>query len=169
MLTQVPPISLRSISATVLPEVASRPTRGGPAWPAPMTIASKDLLINRRICSSEDPHQQRGTADSDHVLNQCGGPVRAERARERDTGSRTVERTDHRADYPEREAGNPSAARQRHSGSAECAADDPRAELHRHFSARGLWQLVGDQLGDCEQGKHVRGETESEERQPRAL
>ena len=38
--TQVPPNSWRSMSATVMPAAVSRPASGGPAWPAPMMIAS---------------------------------------------------------------------------------------------------------------------------------
>ena len=38
--TQVPPKSLRSISATDIPAAVSRPAKGGPAWPAPMMRAS---------------------------------------------------------------------------------------------------------------------------------
>ena len=38
--TQVPPTSLRSITATVCPAAVSLPASGGPAWPAPMMIAS---------------------------------------------------------------------------------------------------------------------------------
>src|SRR5690242_19336085 len=38
--TQVPPNNLRSTNATFMPEFASRFASGGPAWPAPTTIAS---------------------------------------------------------------------------------------------------------------------------------
>ena len=50
VLTQVPPISLRSTTATVWPASVNRPASGGPACPAPTTIAS-----NRRVirCSSD--------------------------------------------------------------------------------------------------------------------
>ena len=34
--TQVPPNSLRSTIATVMPARVNRPARDGPAWPAPM-------------------------------------------------------------------------------------------------------------------------------------
>ncbi len=43
VLTQVPPMSLRSIRATFMPAPARRPARNGPACPAPMIIASNDL------------------------------------------------------------------------------------------------------------------------------
>ncbi|MNL68438.1 hypothetical protein D3C87_1931570 [compost metagenome] len=43
-LTQVPPRNLRSISATFMPFSAMRAARNGPAWPAPMKIASKVFI-----------------------------------------------------------------------------------------------------------------------------
>jgi hypothetical protein len=45
VLTQVPPNRWRSIIATAIPAPVSRPAREGPAWPAPMMIASKVLLM----------------------------------------------------------------------------------------------------------------------------
>jgi hypothetical protein len=39
VLTQVPPKSLRSITATDMPAAVSRPASGGPAWPAPIMAA----------------------------------------------------------------------------------------------------------------------------------
>src|SRR5271155_5437683 len=45
VLTQVPPNSFRSITATDIPAAVSRPASGGPACPAPMTIASKLRLM----------------------------------------------------------------------------------------------------------------------------
>src|SRR5450432_1836375 len=47
VLTQVPPKSLRSITATFDPAFARRAARGGPACPVPITIASKvvDLAL----------------------------------------------------------------------------------------------------------------------------
>src|SRR3546814_8639703 len=41
VLTHVPPTYLRSISATRMPASVRRPARNGPAWPAPMMIASR--------------------------------------------------------------------------------------------------------------------------------
>ena len=41
VLTQVPPKSLRSITATFCPACASRLASDGPAWPVPMMMASK--------------------------------------------------------------------------------------------------------------------------------
>src|SRR4051795_4230309 len=41
VLTQVPPNSLRSTSATFIPADVSRPASDGPACPAPITMASK--------------------------------------------------------------------------------------------------------------------------------
>ena len=46
-LTQVPPTSLRSITATVWPASVSLPASGGPAWPAPTMIASNFSAIER--------------------------------------------------------------------------------------------------------------------------
>src|SRR6476659_5933661 len=45
VLTQVPPKSLRSTSATLSPALASSTASGGPAWPAPSTIASKCVAV----------------------------------------------------------------------------------------------------------------------------
>ena len=42
--TQVPPKLFRSMTATRMPAFARRTTSEGPAWPVPMTIASKDWL-----------------------------------------------------------------------------------------------------------------------------
>jgi hypothetical protein len=44
VLTQVPPSSLRSTSATFMPAPVSRPASDGPAWPAPMMMASKVVM-----------------------------------------------------------------------------------------------------------------------------
>jgi hypothetical protein len=55
VLTQVPPNKCRSIMATVIPAAVSRPVSEGPAWPAPMTIASKFFItrapfpVRRRV------------------------------------------------------------------------------------------------------------------------
>ena len=46
VLTQVPPTFPRSMMATLMPAPASRAAREGPAWPVPMTIASKDWLAS---------------------------------------------------------------------------------------------------------------------------
>src|SRR6478735_9123006 len=45
VLTQVPPKSLRSTSATLCPDFARATASGGPAWPAPSTIASKCVAV----------------------------------------------------------------------------------------------------------------------------
>ena len=45
VLTQVPPNSLRSTMATFMPAAVRRPAREGPAWPVPMMMASKVLLV----------------------------------------------------------------------------------------------------------------------------
>src|SRR5262249_44184232 len=44
VLTQVPPNRRRSTIATLMPAAVSRPVKEGPAWPAPMTMASNDLF-----------------------------------------------------------------------------------------------------------------------------
>src|SRR6187402_2287685 len=44
-LTQVPPRCSRSISAVFRPALASRTASGGPAWPAPITIASYEVVM----------------------------------------------------------------------------------------------------------------------------
>ena len=45
VLTHVPPKDARSTIATFIPAADRRAAREGPAWPVPMTIASKGLLI----------------------------------------------------------------------------------------------------------------------------
>src|SRR6516165_6815075 len=45
VLTQVPPNSLRSMTATFFPTAARRRAKEGPAWPVPMTMASKGMGI----------------------------------------------------------------------------------------------------------------------------
>ena len=49
LLTQVPPTRWRSIIATLRPALPRRTASGGPAWPVPMTIASKVCFMQ---CSS---------------------------------------------------------------------------------------------------------------------
>ena len=44
-LTQVPPRCSRSISAVFRPDLASRTASDGPAWPAPITIASYEVVM----------------------------------------------------------------------------------------------------------------------------
>src|SRR5438445_8802 len=44
VLTHVPPNSLRSIIATLIPAATSRRARGGPACPVPMMIASNGAI-----------------------------------------------------------------------------------------------------------------------------
>src|SRR5271165_5938167 len=44
------------MTATVLPALASRPAIGGPAWPAPMTMASKRRLIGAPACAQFSLH-----------------------------------------------------------------------------------------------------------------
>src|SRR5688572_20400573 len=46
LLTQVPPKRLRSTIATFRPDAARRVARDGPAWPVPMTMASKHVLMS---------------------------------------------------------------------------------------------------------------------------
>src|SRR5580698_1747725 len=48
-LTHVPPKRWRSMIATDLPAPAKRAAKAGPAWPAPITMASYLRFIKRRI------------------------------------------------------------------------------------------------------------------------
>jgi len=45
VLMQVPPNNLRSMMATLRPACVRRPASEGPAWPAPMMMASKCVGI----------------------------------------------------------------------------------------------------------------------------
>ena len=49
MFTQVPPKSFRSITATFIPDFASRSARDGPACPVPIMIASY-VVIGVALC-----------------------------------------------------------------------------------------------------------------------
>jgi alkylation response protein AidB-like acyl-CoA dehydrogenase len=60
VLTQVPPKSLRSTSATVMPAAVRRPASGGPAWPAPMMMAS--VLRMAVILGKGEPRRRRHAA-----------------------------------------------------------------------------------------------------------
>jgi hypothetical protein len=46
VLMQVPPNRPRSITATVMPAPVKRFAKGGPAWPVPITAASKRLIMD---------------------------------------------------------------------------------------------------------------------------
>src|SRR5580658_8988756 len=46
VLTQVPPKRPRSMTATFMPACDSRPARGGPACPVPITIASNLVVMS---------------------------------------------------------------------------------------------------------------------------
>ena len=50
--THVPPRTLRSMRATFLPAAASRTARNGPAWPEPMMIESKLVVMVLQICDA---------------------------------------------------------------------------------------------------------------------
>src|SRR4051812_16662700 len=100
VLTQVPPTSFRSIKATVLPAAVSRPASGGPAWPAPMMIASNARVMTRASQSGVD--QQRA-ADGDRILDQSGGGVAAEGCGQPPARGRPAERADYRPDDAEPE------------------------------------------------------------------
>src|SRR3954447_20965568 len=52
--TQVPPNLWRSIMATVLPALANRAARDGPAWPVPIMIASKCFIARPGLCLRSD-------------------------------------------------------------------------------------------------------------------
>src|SRR3954471_12230500 len=71
VLTQVPPNSLRSTSATFIPADVSRPASDGPACPAPITMASKIsvmVLAHDECCVGDCTGVlQRGGKRSDTV------------------------------------------------------------------------------------------------------
>src|SRR5665213_785450 len=50
LLTQVPPIWARSTSSVFLPAPARRAASGGPDWPPPITMASKELGMAWLLC-----------------------------------------------------------------------------------------------------------------------
>src|SRR5512138_731451 len=62
VLTQVPPRSLRSTSAVFSPSLSSRAHKAGPAWPAPITIASK------RSATVSSPCQRPSVGQASIVL-----------------------------------------------------------------------------------------------------
>ena len=78
-----------------MPAPVSRPASDGPAWPAPMMMASNAL--HRSAATISD-----GAADGDGVLDERGRAIAAERAGEPPRQRATAERADDGAD----DAGN---------------------------------------------------------------
>src|SRR2546430_1653731 len=69
VLTHVPPKRLRSTIAVLRPACARRTASGGPAWPVPITIASKDsiiwlpsLFLERVLSTTERSRAERGAS-----------------------------------------------------------------------------------------------------------
>src|SRR5690242_12031812 len=125
------------MTATVLPASVSRPASGGPAWPAPMTMAS-----NSRAMASE----RGGEGDHGEPAEDCddvfGGGDRqvatAVAAHQRATGVEAAQRAQHRADH----AGADGAERVVEAGAdhrtGEGTGEQSRDELRRHGPRRRL-------------------------------
>src|SRR3546814_14747434 len=73
VLTHVPPTYLRSISATRMPASVRRPARNGPAWPAPMMIASN--LRADEVISPKSPRTGDGL-QTDSKIGRASGRAR---------------------------------------------------------------------------------------------
>ena len=135
VLTQVPPRWWRSTSATVMPAPASRTASDGPAWPAPMTMASKRSLM---------PAQPRPgrAATATASSRRAAGRSRPKRGGEPGARLGAAERADHRADEAGDQPDGPAAA-----GSAERrAAEAARDERGRRTAAApcgAAWSAAG--------------------------
>src|SRR6478609_11588770 len=78
VLTQVPPTSLRSITATVCPASVSLPASDGPAWPAPTMIASNFSVMkdgSDEGSEADEECDQEPAADGDDVFADGDRPV----------------------------------------------------------------------------------------------
>src|SRR5256885_576023 len=63
LLTQVPPRSLRSTTAVFRPSLSRRAHSAGPAWPVPITIASKrSAMLPPEVELGEQPPDERADA-----------------------------------------------------------------------------------------------------------
>src|SRR5215208_1534218 len=106
--TQVPPTSLRSITATVWPASVSLPASGGPAWPAPTMIASNFSAMTQDSDEADEVGDQESAADGHHVFEECDRPVASASGGDQPrTGLRTAQCAEYCADDagPERAQG----------------------------------------------------------------
>src|ERR1700722_6733157 len=148
VLTQVPPKSLRSIMATVLPAVVRRPAREGPAWPAPMMMASNlgmggllrlclvsDAAFEEQAGLARERDDEKASAYGDDVLDQGCGEILAEGVCEEAaafcSGDGSGDCTDGSGDEAEKKC----AVREAEGCSRECAGDDAGDELRRDEAA----------------------------------
>ena len=171
VLTQVPPKSLRSIIATVLPAAVRRPARGGPAWPAPMIMASNfgmgvlfrlcllsDAAFDLRAGLASERDDEEASAYSDAVLNQCSGEIPAESVCQEAAAFGPTEGSgdcaDGSGDEPEKEC----AVREAESSSGESAHDDASDELWRDEAAGGGGALVVEDFAEGEEAHDPGGE-----------
>ena len=145
VLTQVPPISLRSTMATVWPAAVSRPASGGPAWPAPTTIASK--RVSQSSCYSgkrESTEHRDGIFEQGdrQVMAVCGGQASARLV--------AAQGAEHGADGSRAERAPGVAPGGADDGARERAQQDPGTERRRRGAGRCLGLFVEEQFADRE-------------------
>ena len=152
--TQVPPTSLRSITATVCPAAVSRPASGGPAWPAPMMIASNRLCLAAAIQMTDDERDDReSAARRDGVLDRARPgrslpPLAAATSRVRASAPPRVPSTAPINAAPTAPTTKPCGSRTR----CRCTAPANAPVISRatncggYLATRRLRQLVGDEF-----------------------
>src|ERR1700722_12289937 len=162
VLTQVPPTSLRSITATVSPASVSLPASGGPAWPAPTMIASNFSAIERGSDDrgeADEEGNQESAADRNDVFADRHRPVTSAVGRGEACARRGApQRARHRADHACAKADERVVRGAAEHRARKCAHDETGGELRRGPAARRLWQLVGDQFHDQEDRQHGDGD-----------
>ena len=78
--TQVPPNSLRSMTAVFRPSRVSLAAIDGPDWPVPITIASYACAMTHPIGPRIAVHLNRTSPPLNQILRSCREPVRAPQA-----------------------------------------------------------------------------------------
>ena len=160
VLTQVPPKSFRSTTATVMPAPVRRPAR------AAGLAGADDDRVERFHDSERTISTARPMATASSV-NAAGGSlpnIDAQSGAERRAAQRADDRADDAGDQPRREA----SSRRTDGCAGQPAGQQPRAKLHRHFPARRRRQLIGDELDERQHSKDSCGACTGEERERRA-
>src|SRR5262249_39029164 len=81
----------------------------------------------------------------------------------------SAERADDRADDAGEEPAEHGVMRRPERRTAECAAQQPCAELHRYRAARSRWQLITDELAEREERQDPGRPGVAEKRQPASV
>ena len=137
VLTQVPPKSLRSIMATFLPAVVRRPARGGPAWPAPMMMASNSgmgvgpplVCCRMQIWLARERDDEEAAGYCDGVFDEGRGEIVADGFGEESAAFGSCVGSGDCADGSGEEAEKKSAVGEAEGCAGESAHDDAGDEL----------------------------------------